>query len=123
MAKVTVWYKGTSEVVMNVRGYDVSIADPVFEVDEEDWKHWPDKKFFERVEGPDPERVEAEGPPLDRAVTIDPSDGISVEEAVMAERALARYREERVDARLRRVQDVDSHDWQDYYEAARDEDD
>lgn len=113
MAKVTVWYKGKSEVVMNVLGHDVSVADPVFEVDEEDWKRWPDKKYFERVEGP----------PLDQAVTIDPTDGISDEEAVMAERALARYREERTDARLRRVQDVDSHDWQDYYEAARDEDD
>jgi hypothetical protein len=106
---------------MNIKGYNVSVRDPVFEVDEEDWKSWPDKRYFERVEAPEPEQVKAEGPPLDKPVTIDPTDGISTEEAIMAEQALVKYRQERTTAKQERLMAVESQDWQDYYEAAQDD--
>ena len=116
--------KDEFNVVGRVTGHLYRIEGPgvLVEVDLNDWPSFP-RLFFEAVETVDPETITLDAEPLKRAATIDPSDGISDREAIVAQGALVQYRAEKLDKKLDKLAPIESQEWGDYYEAVSDEPD
>lgn len=123
MAKL-VRYTGTRQdkfgVVRDGTTYWFDGPGTMLSVDDKHIATFP-RQFFEVVTAPDPEKIKTKAEPLEQVVTIDPTDGISDQEAVAAEQVLRSYRKEKLGEKQDRIMAVDSTDPQDYVDAARDD--
>lgn len=124
--KQLVKYLGRREdefgVIGKVTGhmYTIKIPGILLEVDLRDWPGFP-KKFFEAVQAVQPETIDVQAGPLEEIAVINPSDGISDKEAKLAESALAQYRAERLGEKVDKLVQIESTNWNDYYEVVSDD--